>query len=261
MTPRCPHTSPRLFDAGKAPAVAALVIAAANFRARVNGKPSPAGVMTERTMAGYRRKGAGRGRGQAAPLTSDGLASIIATASIPREGERYTETPGKPPPSEERKPPPLPRFFSKVVCAGVKLLRSRLGTWSHAPRVPRCGCGQDKTNATGKTSTSASSKTGPPVRFLLLRHARRRRAVAFHHVRPYHRAPLHRRRTSRRFACPPYPHSGRVGLASELTARGASTTETMLAGNWKTARMVAHYSARRACGTWSGRQVPLSFEP
>ena len=41
----------------------------------------------------------------------------------------------------------------------------------------------------------------------------------------------------------PAAHSGRVGLASELTARGASTTETMLAGNWKTARMVAHYSA------------------
>ena len=38
-------------------------------------------------------------------------------------------------------------------------------------------------------------------------------------------------------------HSGRVGLASELTARGASTTEVMLAGNWKTARMVAHYAA------------------
>ena len=38
-------------------------------------------------------------------------------------------------------------------------------------------------------------------------------------------------------------HSGRVGLASELTARGASTTETMLAGGWQTARMVAHYSA------------------
>ena len=38
-------------------------------------------------------------------------------------------------------------------------------------------------------------------------------------------------------------HSGRVGHASELTTRGASTTETMLAGGWKTARMVAHYSA------------------
>ena len=38
-------------------------------------------------------------------------------------------------------------------------------------------------------------------------------------------------------------HSDRGGLASELTARGASTTEVMLASNWKTARMVAHYSA------------------
>ena len=38
-------------------------------------------------------------------------------------------------------------------------------------------------------------------------------------------------------------HSGRVGLASELTARGASTTDVMLAEAWKTARMVAHYSA------------------
>ena len=38
-------------------------------------------------------------------------------------------------------------------------------------------------------------------------------------------------------------HSGRGGLASELTSRGASTTDVMLAGNWKTSRMVAHYSA------------------
>ena len=38
-------------------------------------------------------------------------------------------------------------------------------------------------------------------------------------------------------------HSGRVGVASELTSRGASTTDVMLAGNWKTSRMVAHYSA------------------
>ncbi|MCY4302610.1 MAG: tyrosine-type recombinase/integrase, partial [Aestuariivita sp.] len=38
-------------------------------------------------------------------------------------------------------------------------------------------------------------------------------------------------------------HSGRVGLASELIARGASTAEVMLAGNWKSARMVTHYGA------------------
>ena len=37
--------------------------------------------------------------------------------------------------------------------------------------------------------------------------------------------------------------SGRVGLAREVTSRGVSTTAEMLAGNWKTSRMVAHYSA------------------
>ena len=57
-------------------------------------------------------------------------------------------------------------------------------------------------------------------------------------------APLHRRRPrAPRIEAHLTAHSGRVGLASELTARGASTTEVMLAGNWRTARMVAHYSA------------------
>ena len=38
-------------------------------------------------------------------------------------------------------------------------------------------------------------------------------------------------------------HSARVGLASELTAPGAPAHDVMRAGNWKTVRMVAHYSA------------------
>ena len=38
-------------------------------------------------------------------------------------------------------------------------------------------------------------------------------------------------------------HSACVGLASELTRRSASTTDVMLAGNWKASRMVAHYSS------------------
>ena len=41
----------------------------------------------------------------------------------------------------------------------------------------------------------------------------------------------------------PRTNGGSSGLASELTSRGASTTDVMLAGNWKTSRMVAHYSA------------------
>ena len=38
-------------------------------------------------------------------------------------------------------------------------------------------------------------------------------------------------------------HSTRIGMASELTRRGASMQAVMKAGNWQSARMVAHYSA------------------
>lgn len=38
-------------------------------------------------------------------------------------------------------------------------------------------------------------------------------------------------------------HSGRIGLATELTRGGASIQEVMLVGNWSSARMVAHYCA------------------
>lgn len=38
-------------------------------------------------------------------------------------------------------------------------------------------------------------------------------------------------------------HSGRVGLAVELTTRGASTADVMLAGGWQSAAMVTRYAA------------------
>ena len=50
-------------------------------------------------------------------------------------------------------------------------------------------------------------------------------------------------------------HSGRVGLASELTSRGASATDVMLAGNWTTSRMVAALLGRGdrpSAGPWRG---------
>ena len=44
-------------------------------------------------------------------------------------------------------------------------------------------------------------------------------------------------------------HSGRVGLASELTSRGASTTDVMLAGNWATSSDSTTRSRRRGWRT------------
>ena len=55
-------------------------------------------------------------------------------------------------------------------------------------------------------------------------------------------------------------HSGRVGLASDLTSRGASTTDVMLAGNWKTSRMVAHYSAGATAERGAVARYPVGIK-
>ena len=81
-----------LFEAGRAPATAALAVAAVRFRATLAGQPAPAGEATARVLGGYRRTAADRGRGQAAPLRADGLAAILATAERPRTDGRGVES-------------------------------------------------------------------------------------------------------------------------------------------------------------------------
>ena len=54
----------RLHAAGRSPAVAAMAVAAVKFRFRLQGLASPAGPATDRVLAGLRREGKGRGRGQ-----------------------------------------------------------------------------------------------------------------------------------------------------------------------------------------------------
>ena len=85
-----------LFEAGRAPATAALAVAAVRFRATLAGQPAPAGAATARVLGGYRRTAADRGRGQAAPradgLRADGLAAILATAERPRTDGRGVES-------------------------------------------------------------------------------------------------------------------------------------------------------------------------
>ena len=81
-----------IFEAGRAPATAALAVAAVRFRATLAGQPDPAGAATARVLGGFRRTAADRGRGQAAPLRADGLAAILATAERPRTDGRGVES-------------------------------------------------------------------------------------------------------------------------------------------------------------------------
>ena len=237
-----------MFESGRAPATAALAVAAVRFRAKLAGQPDPAGEATARVLGGYRRTAADRGRGQAAPLRADGLAAILATAERPRTDGRGVESHT----TAQR------RGRTDAVIAGLLFMgglrRSEVSALEWRDVSDASGDG-DGVLITVRTSKTNQEGDAADVRYLkngaakAIRTLRAADADAAPTDRVIGLGPL---QIQRRFTAAAHAagiearvtaHSGRVGLASELTARGASTTEVMLAGNWKTSRMVAHYSA------------------
>ena len=236
-----------LHDQGRAASSAAMAVAAARFRAKLAGRASPAGEATARVLAGYRRTAAGRGRGQAPAFSAADLAAVLATCNRPRRRGRGFESDqvaGE-------------RGRVDAVIAGLLFMAGMRRSEVAALRW------QDVTDASDddagllvKVRTSKTNQEGETndVRFVKGAVARALRTLrGATRPEPADRvAPLTPAAVGRRFAAAAAAagierrvtaHSGRVGLASELTSRGASTTAVMLAGNWKTARMVAHYSA------------------
>ena len=234
-----------IFEAGRAPATAALAVAAVRFRAKLAGQPAPAGERTARVLGGYRRTAADRGRGQAAPLRADGLAAILATAERPRTDGRGVESH-----TTAHRRGRLDAVIASLLFMGG-LRRSEVSAleWRDV---------SDARDGDGVLLTVRTSKTNQEGDAADVRYLKNGAAKAIRTLRAADAAPTDRviglspLQIQRRFTAAARAagiearvtaHSGRVGLASELTARGASTTEVMLAGNWKTARMVAHYSA------------------
>ena len=234
-----------LFEAGRAPATAALAVAAVRFRAKLAGQPDPAGEATARVLGGYRRTAADRGRGQAAPLRADGLAAILATAARPRTDGRGVESHT----TAQRRGRLDAVIASLLFMGGLRRSEVSALEWRDV---------SDARDGDGVLLTVRTSKTNQEGDAADVRYLKNGAANAIRTLRAADAAPTDRviglspLQIQRRFTAAARAagiearvtaHSGRVGLASELTARGASTTEVMLAGNWKTARMVAHYSA------------------
>ena len=69
-----------------------MTVAAACFRAKLAGQPSPADERTARVLAGYRRTASDRGRGQARPFKLSDLAAVLATCHRPRRRGRGVES-------------------------------------------------------------------------------------------------------------------------------------------------------------------------
>ena len=197
-------------------------------------------------LAGFRRDGADRGRGQAAPLLADAFAAILATADQRRETGRGRESA-----RIAARRAALDKALAAVLFQGA-LRRSEAAALEWRDIAPATTAGAIL--LTVRRSKTDQEGTAADVRYLKDAAAKAVRALQPADVDPTARVfgGLTPQQLGRRFtaaakaagiAARLTAHSGRVGLASELTARGASTAAVMRAGAWKTARMVAHYSA------------------
>ena len=235
-----------IFEAGRAPATAALAVAAVRFRAKLVGQADPAGEATARVLGGLAPAPVG-GRATVAAQHAGGLAAILATAARPRTDGRGVESHT----TAQRRGRLDAVIASLLFMGGLRRSEVSALEWRDV---------SDASDGDGVLLTVRTSKTNQEgdaadVRYLkngaakAIRTLRAADADAAPTDRVIGLSPL---QIQRRFTAAAHAagiearltaHSGRVGLASELTARGASTTEVMLAGNWRTARMVAHYSA------------------
>lgn len=235
-----------LHDDGRAAPSAAMAVAAARFRARLRGQPDPAGERTARVLAGYRRTATERGRGQARPFSAADLAAVLATCHRPRRNRRGVES--------DRAA--VERGRVDAVIAGLLFMAGMRRSEVSALRWDDLDEANDGGGilVTVRRSKTDQEGAGRDVRFVKNGVARAIRTLrATTSPNPGDRVvPLSPQAVGIRFTaaataagveCRVTAHSGRVGLASELTRRGASTTDVMRAGNWKTSRMVAHYAA------------------
>ena len=219
-----------LAAAGMAPTSIGLAAAAAAFLAKVAGWPNPRGSMTADALKIARRDHADRGRGRARAITADQVAEIVAIA---RNDGRMMDA----------------AIAGVLFQAALRRSEAAALEWrdvepaADMPDALLIHVRRKKTDQAGEETDIRLVKNGA--------------AAALAAIRPDDAAPTDRvfglnpqsigRRFGRAAAAAGIEgvtaHSGRIAHASELTARGASTTEVMLSGGWKTARMVAHYAA------------------
>ena len=230
-------------DAGIAPATLALTVAAVKAVARLSGEPSPAGPATARILAGARREGVARGRGQVAGLQwsqADTAAAVAANGGGSLAGLRDAA---------------LIALASDGLLRVSELLAVRIeDVQREADGSGRLTVHRSKTDQEGE---GAVLYVGPPAM---------RRVLAWREAGGVHDGPLFRRirrggkvqdtaitdRAARdiirRRAAEAgiegriSGHSLRVGSAQSLAAAGAGLVEMQTAGRWQSPAMPARYA-------------------
>lgn len=239
-----------LFERGLAIASATMVVKAVRFYARARGWRCPDGPLTDAALNRFRRGAGNRGRGQAEPLTVDEAEVILATAATPR---RYSDGRRESVSRALRRSLVDAALVSVLFLGALRRAEAAALTWGDLDHAA---------DGRGMVIRVRFSKTNPDGADTDVRYVNGPFADAIDRLRqksggdrhPDRRvfggltgASLSRRLSDAAMAAGIAKritaHSGRVGLAVELTRRGASTHDVMHAGHWKSAAMVAHYSA------------------
>ena len=234
-----------LHQTGRSPATGEQAVAAVKRAARAAGEEPPAGPLTRWALSGFRRAEAAAAparRGQARGLTADECTAILETCTQQRRTGRGLERPA----TAERRGlvdgalvgllfhGALRRSEVAALCWAdvdlndgedvvVTLRRSKSDGGQADVRHLVGGCAAAVRRLYAATAPEpADSVTGLGVDQINRRFAAACAAAG-----------LEGRRTS---------HGGRVGLAVELAARGASTHAIQLAGGWKGSSMVVRYA-------------------
>ena len=231
-----------LFETGKAPAVAALVVAAVKFRAKLTGTESPVGPATARVLAGFRRAGRTRGRGQV-----EGVRWEQADAAAALAVNEETKLSGV-------------RDAAILAVASDALLRvSELAALTVADidmteqtiTVQRSKTDQEGTGAVlflGKPTiqrvqawlAAAGMQAGPLFR-ALTKGGKVRSGLSARSIRTI----IARRAKAAGVPGRVSGHSLRVGSAQSLAAAGASVVEMQQAGRWKSPSMPGQYARKQ----------------
>jgi integrase len=231
-----------LFAAGKAPAVAAMVVAAVKFRAKLTGMEGPVGPATARVLAGFRRAGRTRGRGQV-----EGVRWEQADAAAALAVNEETKLSGV-------------RDAAILAVASDALLRvSELAALTVADidlteqtiTVQRSKTDQEGTGAVlflGKPTIqrvqawldAASIREGALFR-ALTKGGKVRAGLSARSLRTI----IAKRSKAAGVPGRVSGHSLRVGSAQSLAAAGASVVEMQQAGRWKSPAMPGQYARKQ----------------
>lgn len=229
-------------EAGAAPGTLCLAAAAVNAAARLSGQPSPIGPACGRVLAGIRREGAGRGRGQVRGLQwaeADTVAAVAANGGGSIAGLRDAAL-------VALASDCLLRVSETVAVACADIEREADGSGRltvHRSKTDQEGAGAVLyVGASTMRRILAWQEAGDVHEGPLFRRVRRGGAVQAGAISDRAAREIIRRRAAAagiegRIS----GHSPRVGAAQSLAAAGAGLVEMQNAGRWQSPTMPASY--------------------